>query len=163
VGGNLLEGLRQGQVDAGLIQEPALTLLVRSGARVLVNFMDMADAQRYLGGPYEFMGVAVRAKEVEARRAEMTALAKGLADGLKAQRTMSGQQMIAALRPELVAGLDTQEFGDILVRYRSSLYPETVTIDLESSRRVANSLMVGGLIKPDANVDGLYDTTIVGG
>jgi NitT/TauT family transport system substrate-binding protein len=163
VGGNLLEGLRQGQVDAGLIQEPALTLLVRSGARVLVNFMDIADAQRYLGGPYEFMGVAVRAKEVEARRAEMTALAKGLADGLKAQRTMSGQQMVAALRPELVAGLDTQEFGDILVRYRSSLYPETVTIDLESSGRVAQSLVAGGLLKPDVDLAGLYDTTIAGG
>src|SRR4029450_10639340 len=48
MGVNLLEALRQGQVDAGLVQEPALTLLSRSGSRVLVNFMDLTDARRYL-------------------------------------------------------------------------------------------------------------------
>ena len=41
MGVNLLEALRQGQIDAGLVQEPALTLLQRSGARVLVNAMDL--------------------------------------------------------------------------------------------------------------------------
>src|SRR5712691_5331826 len=82
LGVNLLEALRQGQVDAGLVQEPALTLLTRSKARVLVNAMDSKDAQKYLGGSYEFMGVAVRAKEIEQRKPEMIALAKSLADGL---------------------------------------------------------------------------------
>jgi NitT/TauT family transport system substrate-binding protein len=55
MGVNLLEALRQGQVDAGLVQEPALTLLQKAGARVLVNGMDLNDARRYLGGTYEFM------------------------------------------------------------------------------------------------------------
>ena len=71
MGVNLLEALRQGQIDAGLVQEPALTLLQRSGARVLVNAMDLTDARRYLGGTYEFMGVAVRTKEMEQRKDEM--------------------------------------------------------------------------------------------
>jgi NitT/TauT family transport system substrate-binding protein len=31
--------LRQGQIDVGVVQEPALTLLRRAGARVLVNAM----------------------------------------------------------------------------------------------------------------------------
>src|SRR4029079_13606504 len=70
MGVNLLEALRQGQVDAGLVQEPALTLLVAAKARVLVNAMDTKDANKYLGGSYEFMGVAVRAKEVEQRKPE---------------------------------------------------------------------------------------------
>jgi sulfonate transport system substrate-binding protein len=163
MGVNLLEALRQGQIDAGLVQEPALTILSRSGARVLANLMDMADAQKYLGGTYEFMGVAVRAKEIATRRSEMTALANGLGDALKAQRTLAAEQMVGALRPELIAGLDTQELGEILVRYRNSLYPESVAIDLDASKRVAESLIVGGLIKPDANLSGLYDTSIAGG
>src|SRR5437660_2209105 len=50
MGVNLMEALRQGQVDAGLVQEPALTLLQRAGARVLVNGMDLEDAKKYLGG-----------------------------------------------------------------------------------------------------------------
>jgi sulfonate transport system substrate-binding protein len=162
MGVNLLEALRQGQVDAGLVQEPALTLLQKSNARVLVNGMDLTDARRYLGGTYEFMGVAVRGKEFEQRKAEMTTLAKALGDALKALRTMSGEDLIGALPREMTTGLDTKEFGDILVRYRDSLYPETLTIDLAAANRVAQTLIVGGMIKPDASIAGLHDTSIVG-
>jgi len=163
MGVNLLEALRQGQIDAGLVQEPALTLLTKSGARLLVNAMDLADARKYLGGTYEFMGVAVRGKEAGERRAQMIQLAGALAEGLKALRSMSGQQLMAALPREMTTGLDTKEFGDILLRYRDSLYPETVVIDLDAAKRVAQSLIAGGLIKPDANISGLHDTTIVRG
>jgi len=163
MGVNLLEALRQGQVDAGLVQEPALTLLSRSGARVLVNAMDLADAQKHLGGTYEFMGVAVRGKEVAQRKSEMVLLTKALADALKALHTMSGDQLVAALPKEMTTGLDLKQFGEILGRYRDSLYPEAVTIDLDAAKRVAHSLIVGGLLKPDANISGLHDTTIVGG
>ena len=162
MGVNLLEALRQGQIDAGLVQEPALTLLQKAGARVLVNGMDLTDARRYLGGTYEFMGVAVRAKEFEPRRAEMVTIAKALADALKGLRTMTGEQLIGALPTAMTTGLDTKEFADILVRYRDSLYPETVTIDLAAANRVAQSLIVGGMIKPDASIAGLHDTSIVG-
>jgi NitT/TauT family transport system substrate-binding protein len=155
--------LRQGQIDAGVVHEPALTLLAKSGARVLMNGMDLADARKYLGGSYEFMGVAVRGKEIAARKAEMAEMAKALTESLKALRAMNGEQLVAALPPEMVAGLDAKEFGDILVSRRDALYPDTVTIDLDAARRVAQSLVAGGLIKPDANIAGLHDTTIAGG
>ena len=44
LGVNLLEALRQNQIDVGLVQEPALTLLKRAGARVLVNAMGRRQA-----------------------------------------------------------------------------------------------------------------------
>src|SRR5438094_1145220 len=163
MGVNLLEALRQGQIDAGVVQEPALTLLSKSGARVLMNGMDLADAQKYFGGSYEFMGIAVRGKELAARKAEMAEVAKALTEALKALRTMSGDQLIAALPPEMTAGLDTKQLGDILVSRRDALYPDNVTIDLDAAQRVAQSLVAGGLIKPDANIAGLHDTTIAGG
>ncbi|MCC6887726.1 MAG: ABC transporter substrate-binding protein [Hyphomicrobiales bacterium] len=161
MGVNLLEALRQGQVDAGLVQEPALTLLQRSGARVLVNAMDLADARRYLGGTYEFMGVAVRTKEMEQRKDEMVALTRALGDALQAMRAMNGSELIAALPREMVTGLDTKEFGAIIARHRDSLYPETVSIDLAAAERVAQTLVVGGLLKPGASIAGLHDTSIV--
>jgi NitT/TauT family transport system substrate-binding protein len=161
MGVNLLEALRQGQVDAGLVQEPALTLLVAAKARVLVNAMDTKDANKYLGGSYEFMGVAVRAKEVEQRKPEMVALAKGLADGLAVLRKMTGSQITASLPPALTTGMDAKQLGDILVRYRSSLYPESVKIDLDASKRVENTLLVGGLLKNKIDLKGLFDTSIV--
>ena len=161
MGVNLLEALRQNQVDAGMVQEPALTLLQRAGSRVLVNAMDLTDAHRYLGGTYEFMGVAVRGKEIEERKPEMVALTRALADALKALRAMSGSELIAALPKEMTTGLDTKEFGDIIARHRDALYPETVSIDLPAAQRVAQTLVVGGLIKSN-DISGLHDTTIVG-
>jgi len=88
MGVNLLEALRQGQMDAGVVQEPALTLLQRSGARVLMNGMNLEDARHYLGGSFEFMGVAVRAKEIEQRKPEMVALSKALAARKKPRITI---------------------------------------------------------------------------
>src|SRR6266540_1695353 len=156
MGVNLLEALRQGQIDAGVVQEPALTLLKRANARVLMNAMDLEDARHYLGGSFEFMGVAVRAEEIEPRRTEMVALTKSLAEALKALRGMTGAQLVAALPKEMTTGLDLGEFGDILVRYRDSLYPETVSIDLDAAKRVERSLIVGGLIKSGASMSGLH-------
>jgi NitT/TauT family transport system substrate-binding protein len=163
MGVNLLEALRQGQVEAGLVQEPALTLLKRANARVLMNAMDLEEARHYLGGSFEFMGVAVRAKEIEQRKQEMVALTQALADALKALRAMSGDQLSAAFPKEMTTGLDLKEFGEIIASHRDSLYPETVAIDLESAKRVQQSLVVGGLIKPDASISGLHDTSIAGG
>ena len=163
LGVNILEALNQGQVDAGLVQEPALTILTRAGSRTLVNAMDLADAQKYLGGPYEFMGVAVRSKEITERRAEMIALAKGLDDALKAMPKMKPEDMVGALPKELLAGSNVTDLVESLRRYSTSLYPDKVTIDLASSRRVADTLKIAGLLKADADVTGLQDTTIVGG
>jgi NitT/TauT family transport system substrate-binding protein len=163
MGINLLEALRQGQIDAGVVQEPALTLLKRANARVLVNGMDLEDAKQYLGGSFEFMGVAVRAEEIEQRRPEMLALTKALAEALKALRGMSGEQLVAALPKEMITGLDLKDLGDILVHHRDDLYPETVEIDLAAAKRVEHALEAGGLIKPGADISGLHDTTIAGG
>jgi NitT/TauT family transport system substrate-binding protein len=163
VGVNLLEALRQGQMDVGVVQEPALTLLRRAGARVLVNAMDLEDARHYLGGSFEFMGVAVRAKEIEQRRPEMLALAQALADALKGLRGMTGEQLTAAFPKEMITGLDLKEFGEIVERHRDSLYPETVEIDLAAAKRVEQALEAGGLVKPGADISGLHDTTIAGG
>jgi NitT/TauT family transport system substrate-binding protein len=163
MGVNLLEALRQGQVDAGMVQEPALTLLQRAGARVLVNGMDLTDARRFFGGAFEFMGVAVRTKEMAQRRPEMEMIVKALADALKALRTMSGPELIAALPREMTSGLDTKEFGEILIRYRDSLYPETVSIDVPAGERLAAILVAGGLLKEGTKITGIYDTSIAGG
>jgi NitT/TauT family transport system substrate-binding protein len=162
MGTNLLEAVRQGQVDVGLVQEPALTLIERAGGRVLVNGMDTKDAERFFGGPYEFMGVAVRTPEIAARREEMQKLAKALAGALQALQTMSPEDLVKALPRELTAGADTSEIRESLARYRQALYPTSVAIDLGASSRVAESLKVAGLLKPDADTAPLFETSIAG-
>jgi NitT/TauT family transport system substrate-binding protein len=162
LGTNLLEALRQGQVDAGLVQEPALTLIEKAGGRTLVNAMDAAQAHQFLGGDYEFMGVAVRTPEIGERRPEMEKLARALRNGLQALQTMTPEELVKALPRELTTGQDTGEIRDAIARYRKSLYPTTVVIDLNASNRVAETLKVAGLLKADANTSALYDTSIAG-
>lgn len=163
LGPNLLEALRQGDVDAGLVQEPALTLIEKAGGRVLVNAMDAADARKYLGGNYEFMGVAVRAPEIPVRREEMKALARALQSGLASVQTLSPDDLVKSLPPEMTTGADTGQMRDILARYRASLYPSSVKIDLAAAARVAASLKVAGLLPPNADTTGLYDISVAGG
>ena len=160
MGPNLLEALRLGQVDAGMVQEPALTLIEEAGGRVLVNAMQTADARKYLGGNYEFMGVAARAAEIPARTDEMKALAHALSGALQAVQTLPPGDLVKSLPPEMTAGADTGAMRDIFAKYRASLYPTTVKIDLAAADRVAQSLEIAGLLPRGAKTSGLYDTAI---
>jgi NitT/TauT family transport system substrate-binding protein len=89
LGPNIYEPVRLGQVDAAWVQEPALSLLVKEGGKALVNFMETDDADKYLGGRYEFMGVSVRTAEITARRDEMRALARALEKGCGGSKVSS--------------------------------------------------------------------------
>ena len=155
LGPNLYDALRLGQIEAGMVQEPALSLLQEEGGRVLFNAMELADAEQVLGGPYEFMGVAVRSAEKEARLDEMRRLAHALEKGLLALQEASVSELVAALPDELVAGGDVQRLEDILARYRRSLYPDTVTIDPAASERVQASQLVAGVLEEPIDLERL--------
>lgn len=162
IGTNLLEALRQGQLDAGMVQEPALTLVVEAGGKVLVNAMQSVDAEKYLGGNYEFMGVAVRAAEIAQRKDEMTALVKGLQSALVAVQKMTPEDLVKALPPEMTTGADIGQMRDILAKYRASLYPTSVAMDRSAEDRVAQSLTIAGLLPANTDTSGLYDTAFAG-
>lgn len=163
IGTNLFEALRRGQVDAGMVQEPALTLVTDAGGRIVFNAMDLADATRELGGAYEFMGVAVRADERDRRLDEMRRLSAALAAGLRDSRTIPIEEVVAALPRELVAGGDQGRLGIMLERYRESLYPEDVRIDVDAARRVEQANRVAGLLKADVDLATLLDRAVLDG
>lgn len=164
IGTNLFDALRLGQVDAGMLQEPALSLIVEEGGRELVNFMDIAQAETYLGGAYEFMGVSVRTVEREQRLEEMRRLASALERGLQDTRTIPVAEIMAALPEALVAGGDVARLSQIIERYRLSLYPETVTLDLQAAERVVQAQVVADLLQPGAvDLGALLDREALGG
>ena len=164
MGTNLYDALRLGQVDAGMVQEPALTLIVEAGGSELVNAMDIDDATKYLGGSYEFMGVTVRADERDKRLDEMKRLAAALLKGLQDTRKISADEIIAALPKSLISGGNVAQLKDIITRYRNSLYPETVTIDLASAERVQKAHVSANILKQGAvDMSTLLDTAVLGG
>lgn len=162
LGVNMFEALRRNQVDAGMVQEPALSLLQEEGGRTLFNAMDLEDAERVLGGAYEFMGVAVRTEELEQRTQEMQALGRALDAGLRAVQTAPVEELIAALPDELIAGGDEAQLAAILERHRRSLYPETVAIDVGASRRVEEAQRVAGVREAEVDLDVLLATGVLG-
>lgn len=163
LGPNLFEALRRGQVAAGMVQEPALTLVVEDGGKVLFNAMDIADAEEFLGGAYEFMGVAYRAEEREERLDQMQRLARALQRGLVELRTAETSEIREALPAELLVGGDGERFDEIIAQYRGSLYPETVEIDVEATQRVVNSLQIADVLPDEVDLDTLLDTELVSG
>jgi NitT/TauT family transport system substrate-binding protein len=164
IGTNVFDALRLGHVDAAMVQEPALTLTVQAGGRELVNFMDIEQARKHLGGPYEFMGVAVRAKEREQRLPEMRRLALALRKGLVDTKKISVDEIIAALPKALVAGGDIGQLKEIIARYRDSLYPENVTIDVAAAQRVAKSQELAQVLQPGkVELKQLLDTAALEG
>ena len=111
LGPNLFEALRRGQVVAGMVQEPALTLIVEDGGKVLFNAMDIDDTTRLLGGAYEFMGVAYRAEEREERLdADAQARARARARACSRQRTAPIAEIRKSLPAELLVGGDGERF-----------------------------------------------------
>ena len=164
LGTNLFDALRIGQVDAAMVQEPALSLTVQAGGRELVNFMEIEQARKHLGGAYEFMGVSVRAKERDQRLPEMRRLAAALKKGLADTRTISPDDIIAALPKALIAGGNVEQLKQIIERYRRSLYPENVTIDVEAARRVMKSQEVADILQPGkVDLRTLLDTAVLEG
>jgi len=164
IGTNLFEAVRLGQVDAAMVQEPALSLIVRAGGHELVNFMELDQAKKYLGGAYEFMGVSVRAKERDQRAGEMKKIAAALLKGLADTRTLPPEDIVAALPKALVAGGDVAELKAIISRYRLSLYPESVKIDTAACARVEKAQESADVLKPGkVDLKTLLDTAVLAG
>src|SRR5215510_3434271 len=161
LGTNIYEPLRLGQVDAAMVQEPALTLITGGGGGVIANMMDIDEANRYLGGAYEFMGVAVRVEEREKRRDEMGRLARALAKGLRDTRTIPAKEAVDALPKELITGANRERLVGILERYRQSLYPDNVKIDSAAVNRVVDAHRTAGLLASSVDYKSLLDLSVV--
>jgi NitT/TauT family transport system substrate-binding protein len=160
LGPNILEPLLQNQVDAAWISEPALSLIVRAGGKALVNFMETDDADRLLGGRYEFMGVSVRKAEALDRHDEMVALGRALTKGLALLQRLSPADVVRALPGAMRAGLDVPLTEEVIGRTRAALYPVNTVIDVPACERVADTLKYIGLIKPEIVASEVLDLTI---
>ena len=162
VGTNLYDAIRLGQLDAGMVQEPALSLLQERGARVLVNGMDIDDARTFLGGPYEFMGVAVRPDEIEDRRDEMKALSRALGKGLRHVQSAPPAALVESLPSEIITGGDRDRLAQTLSRYRQSLYPREVAMNLDAMQRVIDVNRAAGGRGGDIELDQIIAPGIAG-
>ena len=66
--------------------------------------------------------------------------------GLKLQRTAPIETIRESLPPELLVGGEGEQFDQIIAKYRESLYPESVAIDVAACERVVTALRAGGAL-----------------
>jgi NitT/TauT family transport system substrate-binding protein len=110
------------------------------------------------------MGVAVRSSERAQRLPEMRRVAQALANGLADTRTIPPDEIIAALPEALLAGSDVAQLKRIIERYRLSLYPENVRIDLDAVQRVVRAQEIANLLEPrEVDLNALLDMAAVEG
>jgi NitT/TauT family transport system substrate-binding protein len=151
-GPNLYEQLARGQVEAGMVQEPALTLVERAGGAVLVNFMRLEDSQRVLGGPYQFMGLHTRPEVLLTKADTAQKLIRGLVKANQWILASPGDAIVKAAPEELVAGGDVEVFAAALDRYKRDLYPSDGRLVLDAVQRVIDVQQRTGAIEPGQTV-----------
>ena len=151
-GPNLYEQLNRGQLEAGMVQEPSLTLLERSGGKILVNFMRLEDSQKWLGGPYQFMGLHTRPEVLQARPETAKKLIRALVKASRWTVASPGSDVVKAAPEELVAGGDVELFAEALDRYKRDLYPTDALLQLDSIQRVIDVQTETEAIRPGSVV-----------
>ncbi len=153
LGPNLADTLLRGEVDAGMVQEPALTLVTEKGGRLLANFMDLKETTETLGGAYQFMGLNTRPDVIEEQPDTLRALARALVRANAWILEHSGADIVKAAPEELVAGGNTEVFAKALDRYKQSLYPGDGIIEEANVRRVVDAQRAAGLIDEGKEID----------
>lgn len=164
LGPNLYDLLLKGEVDAGMVQEPALTLLLKSGGKLMVNFISLKDANQFLGGAYQFMGLNTRPEVLEAKQATAQKLIRGLVKANQWIRTSSGAEIIKAAPTELVSGGDTDVFAKALDEFKNDLYPADGLVQEASVQRVIDVQAQSGVLQgaPAFKPSDLFTNKLVG-
>lgn len=148
LGPNLFEQLMSGQVDAGMVQEPSLTLGTQRGSRVLVNFMNLKDTQAKLGGAYQFMGLNTRPDVLKdpVKVARLKSISGALVRANKWILANPGAEIVKYAPKELISGDKVGVFASALDKYKADLYPSDGLLQTDSVARVIDVQRKAGLI-----------------
>ena len=152
LGPNLYDVLLRGQVEAGMVQEPSLTLLQKAGGKPLVNFMNLKDTQQWLGSAYQFMGLNTRTDVLETQADVGGKLVRALVKANQWVLGSPGSRVVDVAPPEIVSGGDIQTFADAIDRYKVDLFPADGKIAVDAVQRVLDVQLSSGALKQDAGV-----------
>ena len=162
LGPNLFDGLVRGQVDAGMVQEPALTLAQRQGSKMLVNFMSKKDSAEQLGGPYQFMGLNTRQDVVQKKPETLKKLIRGLVKANTWIRANPGAEIVKNIPEELVAGGELEVFAASLDQFKTDLYPDNPRLDGASIQRVIDVQKLSGALEREVTADKVFTNALLG-
>lgn len=147
LGPNIFEALRRGQVDAAMVQEPALTLIGAEGGRILVNLMKTDEAERWLGGRYQHMGLVTRPDVLVDQADTARRMVRALGRAMEFIHQNPGAEIVRYVPADLVPGGDPAVLAGILDRVKQDLYGDGGRADPDAVARVVNVLHQAGLVQ----------------
>lgn len=164
LGPNIFDLVVKGEVDAAMVQEPALTEILKGGGKAVVNFMNLKEAVTSLGAAYQFMGLNTRPEVLETKTETARKLIRGLKKANGWILANSGSEIVKAAPAELVAGGDVEVFARALDQHKADLYPGDGLVDEAAVQRVIDVQALSGVLKdaPPFKASDLFTNKLVG-
>lgn len=145
--------LKRGDADAAMLQEPSMLKLRREGARVLVSFFTTEDAQRYLGGMYQFCGLVATQDTIDKDPETVGRLVRALVGAKKFMRASKGADIVKLLTDQQIVGQSRADLIEMLDLHKDQIFsPDGVMYESEMEKVVAAQRR-SGVLPPDAVID----------
>lgn len=145
--------IKRGDADAAMLQEPSMLQLRREGARVLVSFFTTEDAQKYLGGMYQFCGLVATQDTIERDPETVGRLVRALVGAQKFIRASKGADIVKVLTDQQIVGQSRADLIEMLDLHKDQIFsPDGVMYDHEMEKVVA-AQKKSGILPADAAID----------
>lgn len=134
-----MNALSAGRIDAAIVQEPALSMLIARGSRVLANLYDPGQAREALGGGYQFTGLLTRPETIQARSDLVQRMVNAVVAADRFIAVTPGTRLVAQLPDGAVSGGDRALLARILDQYKGAIFTPAgriVPADVDAVARV---------------------------
>jgi NitT/TauT family transport system substrate-binding protein len=159
VGGTAVAAMEQGQIDAGVMLDPALTVLqsAHPDLKILVDTRSAADTKALFGGDYPGGVLYAPTEWVEANTDTVDRLAAAIVETLNWIKDHSSEEIADAMPAEVV-GSDREAYVRALDASRA-IFSETGTMDPAGAEAVL-AVFAGGneeVRNADIDLSATYD------
>ena len=147
-----INALKANQVDAAILQEPALSIVEKQGGKVLANLYDPKQAQAAFGGGYQFTGLVTTPAVIKGKAKLVQGMVNAVVQADRFIAANSGTAIAAKLPDQAIVGGDRTAFAKILDQYKQAIYSPDGRIQAAEVDNVAKVQAASGALtgpRPD--------------
>lgn len=157
-----INALKAGQVDAAILQEPALSIVLKQGGKELANLYDRKQAQAAFGGGYQFTGLVTTPAAISAKVDLVQRMVNAVVQADRFIAANSGLDIAAKLPDQAIVGGDRAAFAKILDQYKQAIYSADGQIHADEVDTVAKvQAASGSLTGPKPDMTQFFTNTFV--
>jgi len=147
-----INALKANQVEAAILQEPALSIVEKQGGHVLANLYDPKEAQAAFGGGYQFTGLVTTPAVISGKADLVQRMVNAVVQADRFIAANNGTAITAKLPDNAIVGGDRSAFAKILDQYKQAIFSADGQIHADEVDTVAKVQAASGALtgaKPD--------------